>query len=85
MGSKKEVPKGPRLIDLDILLYGSETIATPELQIPHPRMHQRRFVLVPLAELAPSLTHPSWPASVAELLARVADRSQVRRVNVSLR
>jgi len=82
MGSKKEIPKGPRLIDLDILLYGSETVATPELQIPHPRMHLRRFVLAPLAELAPYLTHPSWHATAAELLARVADRSEVRRLDI---
>src|SRR5713101_4399634 len=51
MGSKKVVAKGPRLIDMDILLYGSETIDTPDLQVPHPRMHLRRFVLVPLAEI----------------------------------
>jgi len=82
MGSKKEIPKGPRLMDLDILLYGSETVATPELQIPHPRMHLRRFVLAPLAELAPYLTHPSWHATAAELLARVADRSEVRRLDI---
>jgi 2-amino-4-hydroxy-6-hydroxymethyldihydropteridine diphosphokinase len=78
MGSQKEIPKGPRLIDLDILLYNFETVATPELQIPHPRMLLRRFVLVPLAEIAPSLTHPSWPGTVTELLARLEDPSQVR-------
>jgi 2-amino-4-hydroxy-6-hydroxymethyldihydropteridine diphosphokinase len=83
MGSKKEIPKGPRLIDLDILLYGAETVATPELQIPHPRMHLRRFVLVPLAELAPNFRHPSWQATVADLLARVEDTSQVRRLDAT--
>src|SRR5690242_10469951 len=51
MGSKKLVPKGPRLIDVDILLYGDETIDTPELQVPHPRMLVRKFVLAPLAEI----------------------------------
>ncbi len=55
MGSRKLVAKGPRLIDMDILLYGSETIDTQELQVPHPRMHLRRFVLVPLAEIAPEV------------------------------
>ena len=84
LGRKKEVPKGPRLIDLDILLYGSETIATAELQIPHPRLHLRRFVLIPLVEIAPHLTHPSWHATAADLLARVADTSQVRLTNLAL-
>ncbi|HYL84799.1 MAG TPA: 2-amino-4-hydroxy-6-hydroxymethyldihydropteridine diphosphokinase [Candidatus Angelobacter sp.] len=81
MGSKKLVPKGPRLIDLDILLYGDETIHTYELQVPHPRMHLRRFVLVPLAEIAPNLRHASWNATVKDLLAETPDQSQVRRLN----
>jgi len=79
MGSKKLIAKGPRLIDMDILLYGQEAIDIPELQVPHPRMTERRFVLVPLAEIAPELRHPSWNASVEELLARTVDRSAVRR------
>lgn len=79
MGSKKAFAKGPRLIDLDILLYDDATVETPDLQIPHPRMLQRNFVLVPLAEIAPALRHPSWPAPAAELLARASDRSVVRR------
>src|SRR5258708_17113037 len=58
MGSKKLVAKGPRLIDMDILLYGSEMIDTPELQVPHPRMHLRRFVLVPLAGTAADANEP---------------------------
>jgi 2-amino-4-hydroxy-6-hydroxymethyldihydropteridine diphosphokinase len=79
LGRKKAaIPKGPRIIDLDILLYADEAIDTPELQIPHPRMLQRRFVLVPLAEIAPQLRHASWNASVVELLARTPDRSRVR-------
>lgn len=79
MGSKKLIAKGPRLIDLDILLYGSETIDTPELQVPHPRMHLRRFVLVPLAEIAPKFKHPAWTMTVSELAANTADKSQVRK------
>ena len=80
LGSQKEFTKGPRKIDLDILLYGNETIATPVLQVPHPRMLQRRFVLTPLAELAPNLKHPAWDAPAAVLLERVNDPSQVRRL-----
>jgi len=78
MGSKKAFAKGPRLMDLDILLYGDDTITTPELQVPHPRMLQRRFVLVPLAEIAPNLRHPSWPAAASQTLACLKDPSVVR-------
>lgn len=80
MGSKKLIAKGPRLIDIDILLYGQETMDTSELQVPHPRMAQRRFMLVPLAEIAPGLRHPSWPGTAQELLAETPDKSEVRRV-----
>ena len=79
MGSKKLVAKGPRLIDLDILLYGEESVNTPELQVPHPRMHLRRFVLVPLAEIAPGLRHPSWDANAEGLPERTPDKSVVRK------
>jgi 2-amino-4-hydroxy-6-hydroxymethyldihydropteridine diphosphokinase len=80
MGSRKLVAKGPRLLDVDILLYGDETVDTPELQVPHPRMTRRRFVLEPLAEIAPKLRHPSWGGTVSDLLARTQDRSEVRRL-----
>src|SRR5713101_1426186 len=81
MGSKKLLAKGPRLIDMDILLYGSETIDTPELQVPHPRMHLRRFVLVPLAEIAPEALHPSLKRTVKQLLQESPDRSTVGRTD----
>ena len=78
MGSKKLVAKGPRLIDLDILLYADEMIDTPELRVPHPRMHLRRFVLVPLAEIAPRIHHPGTRLTPQQMMARAADKSQVR-------
>jgi 2-amino-4-hydroxy-6-hydroxymethyldihydropteridine diphosphokinase len=83
MGSKKLIAKGPRLIDIDILLYGKHVIDTAELQVPHPRMALRRFVLVPLAEIAPGLRHPAWTGTVEELLRGTQDRSEVRRIEPS--
>jgi 2-amino-4-hydroxy-6-hydroxymethyldihydropteridine diphosphokinase len=80
MGSKKEIAKGPRLIDMDILLYGDQSIATEELQVPHPRMLMRKFVLAPLAEIAPDIKHPSWSGTAKEMLERVGDKSQVQRI-----
>ena len=78
LGSKKAFAKGPRLLDIDILLFRDQSLQTPELQIPHPRMRERNFVLAPLAEIAPELQHPSWPANARELLARSTDPSVVR-------
>ena len=57
----------PRPIDLDLLLYGEETIASPELSVPHPRMHERAFVLEPLAQLAPEFIHPTQRRTIASL------------------
>jgi 2-amino-4-hydroxy-6-hydroxymethyldihydropteridine diphosphokinase len=79
MGSKKLMAKGPRLIDMDILLYGEQVIDTPKLQVPHPRAHLRRFVLEPLAEIAPNVRHPVSGLSAAEMLARTADKSAVHK------
>jgi 2-amino-4-hydroxy-6-hydroxymethyldihydropteridine diphosphokinase len=68
MGRHRTQPKGPRLIDIDILLFGDAVIHEPQLDIPHPAMHQRRFVLEPLAEIAPETLHPTLHHSVQELL-----------------
>lgn len=67
----KLVPNEPRPLDLDLIAFGAETRATPTLMLPHPRAPQRRFVLGPLAEIAPDLQPPGWPAPVAALLARL--------------
>jgi 2-amino-4-hydroxy-6-hydroxymethyldihydropteridine diphosphokinase len=74
LGRKPTSPKGPRLIDIDILLFGAAIVSTPELEIPHPRMAERRFVLEPLAELVPELRHPITRRTVREMLAQVKDQ-----------
>jgi 2-amino-4-hydroxy-6-hydroxymethyldihydropteridine diphosphokinase len=78
LGSRKLVPRGPRIIDLDVLFYESAVIQESGMDIPHPRLAERRFVLVPLAELAPGLRHPVLRKTAAELLAATQDRSAVR-------
>jgi 2-amino-4-hydroxy-6-hydroxymethyldihydropteridine diphosphokinase len=69
-GRVRGVTNGPRTLDLDLLLYGDQVIAVPGLVVPHPRLHQRAFVLLPLADVAPELEVPGQ-GRVAELLERV--------------
>ena len=76
MGRQRKGDHGPRLIDIDILLYGSSIIETPKLVIPHPRMTQRIFVLQPLAELAPDLEVPGTELTVTELLRELMGREK---------
>ena len=78
LGRVRTVAKGPRTIDIDILLYGQAVVRRPELEIPHPRMAERRFVLAPLADLAPDLRHPVTRRTVRELL-EAAPAALVRR------
>ena len=68
LGRLRTVPKGPRTIDIDILLHGHTVMRTATLEIPHPRIPERRFVLAPLADLAPALRHPVTRQTVRELL-----------------
>jgi 2-amino-4-hydroxy-6-hydroxymethyldihydropteridine diphosphokinase len=79
LGRKRSTPKGPRTIDIDILLYGDSVIETDELVVPHPRLPERRFVLEPLAELAPDLRHPVTRRSIGELLAGLSSQRVRRR------
>jgi 2-amino-4-hydroxy-6-hydroxymethyldihydropteridine diphosphokinase len=79
MGRRRIVRAGPRILDIDILIYGTSIVRTAELEIPHPRMAERRFVLVPMAEIAPNLRHPVLKLTMLELLASTHDRSQVFR------
>jgi len=79
LGRRLRFDKGPRTLDIDILFYASATIRTRDLTIPHPRLADRRFVLVPLAEIAPSLRHPLLQHTIAELLAQAPDRNRVVR------
>jgi 2-amino-4-hydroxy-6-hydroxymethyldihydropteridine diphosphokinase len=74
LGRKRTVDKGPRTIDIDILLFGNAVVDTPRLMIPHPRLTERRFVLEPLAELAPDLRHPVTKRSIRDLLGATADQ-----------
>ncbi len=79
LGRTRDVHKGPRTIDLDLLICKDAQIETEFLTVPHPRLHTRRFVLVPLNELVPNLVHPVLGKSIGELLANTSDQSSVAR------
>jgi len=79
LGRVRTIPNGPRTIDIDILLYGTAVVRTPRLEIPHPGMHERRFVLAPLADLSPDLRHPVSRRTVRQMLSEAPPES-VRRL-----
>jgi 2-amino-4-hydroxy-6-hydroxymethyldihydropteridine diphosphokinase len=83
MGRRRVTPKGPRNIDIDILFYGRTVIATAELEVPHPRIAQRRFVLEPLAEIAPEFRHPITGKTANEMLAALEPQG-TRRLAITL-
>jgi 2-amino-4-hydroxy-6-hydroxymethyldihydropteridine diphosphokinase len=83
LGRTRERKYAPRTCDLDLLLWGNDVIDTPELTVPHPRMTQRKFILVPLCELIPDVVHPVTGQTIAELLASCADPLAVWRVTSS--
>ena len=79
LGRTRDFPLGPRTIDLDLLIFKDERSDTEFLKLPHPRIAARRFVLVPLAELAPNLVHPTQGKTISDLLMHTTDRSAVIR------
>jgi 2-amino-4-hydroxy-6-hydroxymethyldihydropteridine diphosphokinase len=79
LGRRRDTPRGPRTIDLDLLLFGIQQRNSDLLTLPHPRLHQRRFVLAPLAELGPNLLHPRLHRTFQALLDDLTDPCEVRR------
>ena len=80
MGRRRKQPKGPRTIDVDIVLFGNSVIESKELVVPHPRMHVRRFVLEPMVEIAADVRHPGLKKTMRELRDALADGAVVRRI-----
>lgn len=85
MGRVRSEPKGPRVIDIDILLFGNSVVKEPGLTIPHPALHERRFVLAPLAEIAPDARHPILQLTVWELLLRLPPGQVVKKLTDNFR
>jgi len=82
MGRRRTQKKGPRTIDIDILLFGNSIIETKGLTVPHPALHERRFVLEPLAEIAPDVRHPAFKRTIRELRDTLPPGQAVRKLTI---
>jgi len=80
LGRKETFPLGPRVIDLDLLLFDDRRIETEKLQVPHPRFHERQFVLIPLSEIDQNLIHPVLKKTVGELLEEIKEDQGVEKI-----
>lgn len=80
MGRQRRQKNGPRIIDIDILLFGTSLIDAPSLTVPHPKLHERRFVLEPLVEIAPDVRHPVFKRTMRELRDALPAGQTVRRI-----
>lgn len=82
LGRERRIPKGPRTIDIDILLFGKFLIQSPKLTVPHPRMHERRFAMEPMVDLSPDLRHPVFKKTMRELrnatMGQAVKRTEIR-------
>lgn len=79
LGRGDKTTKKPRTVDLDILFFGDTRVESEFLTLPHPRLHLRKFVLVPMAEIAPTFIHPILDKNIADILANIDDTSEVQR------
>ncbi|HXL54670.1 MAG TPA: 2-amino-4-hydroxy-6-hydroxymethyldihydropteridine diphosphokinase [Chitinophagaceae bacterium] len=80
MGRKREIKMGPRIIDIDILLFNDDIIHQPHLTIPHEHLHERKFALMPLAEIAPNIIHPVLHKTIQQLLLECSDKLDVHKI-----
>lgn len=79
LGRKRNIRWGPRTLDIDILFFEDSVLTTPDLTLPHPRLHERKFILVPLAEIAPSLIHPVLGESIINIVINTPDKNLVKK------
>jgi 2-amino-4-hydroxy-6-hydroxymethyldihydropteridine diphosphokinase len=77
MGRVRQEPQGPRVIDLDILLFGNTILGTPSLTIPHPQLHRRKFALVPCLEIDPAIVHPLWKTPLRAFLEGIDETQRI--------